>query len=603
MATPARIARARALQSDRYTWERTVEDLQTWANHAAPWACLLWLVGVACLSSSMAAGVVHLNRLKKTGTEPTDNPLDRMLECLAQRMGVSRAVRLLVSESIEVPSVFGWLRPVVLLPATALTGFTPAQLEALLAHELAHLRRYDYVANWIQNVIETLLFYHPAVWWISRRVRVEREYCCDEMAVATCGDPLLYARALTAMETLRRPRPRMALSARGGFLLGRIRRVLEPVRPTRRGFGGTAGLVALAVMVGVALALYAPFARAQNEPATLKFPAKHSVGLLLVRDKDGPFTATGEGEGWHAYAQAQGKVVIPEDVELMLRVTPSERVNLWSLRELDAGTLTRLDVSNCNLQDRDLAFIAGLSGLKGLSLNGNPQLTPEGWKRLGHLKSLVWLGIEQTAIADTPEHRLYPLVDLEYLNAFQSNFDDVSAESLKESISLKWLGLDSTKITGAALEHLHNLTALEGLTLENTAIDDAGVAHIKELTGLKLLVLKRTPIDDAAVASLASLPHLETLDLSGTRITEACLDTLLTFPSLRTVNLEETSIPPDRAEAFKQTLARHSGNMQTAAAFLDEELHARKEYYARTLEQERNAIGRVPGSDTAVKMQ
>ena len=108
--------------------------------------------------------------------------------------------------------LIGWLRPVILFPASALTGLSAEQLEALLAHELAHIRRYDYLVNLLQTTVETLFFYHPAVWWVSAQVRQEREHCCDDLAVAACGDVLTYARALTALEQLRGSEPQLAAS-------------------------------------------------------------------------------------------------------------------------------------------------------------------------------------------------------------------------------------------------------------------------------------------------------------------------------------------------------------------------------------------------------
>src|SRR5438034_11106483 len=115
------------------------------------------------------------------GTRPAPVACMEALERLAARLRVSRPVRVLESAIVQVPAVLGWVRPVILLPASALTGLTPLQLDALLAHELAHVRRYDYLVNLIQSVIETLLFYHPAVWWISGRMRQEREHCCDDL--------------------------------------------------------------------------------------------------------------------------------------------------------------------------------------------------------------------------------------------------------------------------------------------------------------------------------------------------------------------------------------------------------------------------------------
>src|SRR5207244_12070360 len=122
---------------------------------------------------------------------------------LAARLRLTAAFLVVETDLVDVPTVLGWLRPVILLPMAALANLTPKQIEAILAHELAHIRRHDYAVNMLQAVAETLLFYHPAVWWISSRVRAEREHCCDELAVSVTGDRLSYASALANLEALR----------------------------------------------------------------------------------------------------------------------------------------------------------------------------------------------------------------------------------------------------------------------------------------------------------------------------------------------------------------------------------------------------------------
>src|SRR5208282_2469549 len=118
---------------------------------------------------------------------------------LAKRLAISRKVCLWESAIAHTPAVIGWIRPVVLLPASAISGLAPSQIEALLAHELAHIRRQDYLVNLLQTAIETLLFYHPATWWISRQIRNERENCCDDIAAKTTESPVIYARALAKL--------------------------------------------------------------------------------------------------------------------------------------------------------------------------------------------------------------------------------------------------------------------------------------------------------------------------------------------------------------------------------------------------------------------
>ncbi|MDB5356663.1 MAG: Regulatory sensor-transducer, BlaR1/MecR1 family, partial [Phycisphaerales bacterium] len=189
------------------------------------WAVAAWLLGVGGLSLRHLLGWTFVQRLAREGDEPSDLWRRKLME-LATQLQIRAAVRLRVCARVHVPAVMGWLRPVILIPAAALTDLTPQQLEALLLHELAHVRRHDYVVNLLQTAAETLLFYHPAVWWASRVVRQERENCCDDLAARACGSRVVYARALAAMEELRAVPSRLALAARGGVLLQRVRRIV-----------------------------------------------------------------------------------------------------------------------------------------------------------------------------------------------------------------------------------------------------------------------------------------------------------------------------------------------------------------------------------------
>jgi hypothetical protein len=150
------------------------------------------------------------------------------------------------------------LRPVVLLPASALTGLTPQQLEFLLAHELAHVRRHDYLVNLAQTAIETVLFYQPGVWWVSRQIRIEREHCCDDLAVTACGDVVGYARTLATLETVRTGPRDLAVAANGGSLVARIRRLAHPGRAERAAPPAWMGALVPTALVLAALVGAAP---------------------------------------------------------------------------------------------------------------------------------------------------------------------------------------------------------------------------------------------------------------------------------------------------------------------------------------------------------
>lgn len=202
-----------------------------------PWLVVGWAIGVLALSCRLLVGWFQINRLRRNAIESLAEPWHAKLAELAQRLGINRPMRLFQSALIEVPTVIGWLRPVILLPASCVVGLTPTQLESILTHELAHIRRHDYLVNLLQSMVETLLFYHPAVWWVSRRIREERENCCDDIAVKTCGDPIEYARALATLEEMRPASAQLAVAASGGPLLQRIQRLLgksnsSPSSPT-----------------------------------------------------------------------------------------------------------------------------------------------------------------------------------------------------------------------------------------------------------------------------------------------------------------------------------------------------------------------------------
>ncbi|HEV7842227.1 MAG TPA: M56 family metallopeptidase, partial [Pyrinomonadaceae bacterium] len=203
----------------------------------ARWVVLFWLAGIIIFSVRLFRAWMATERLKHRGLGRGSAACEASFARLAQRIGVSRPARLYKSVLVEVPTVIGWLRPVVLVPVSAFTGLSQQQLDALLAHELAHVRRYDYLVNLLQSVTETLLFYHPAVWWVSKQIRTEREHACDDLAVEACGDALLYARALAELETLRANDERsLALAANGGgSLVSRIRRLVSaPSRDEQR---------------------------------------------------------------------------------------------------------------------------------------------------------------------------------------------------------------------------------------------------------------------------------------------------------------------------------------------------------------------------------
>jgi beta-lactamase regulating signal transducer with metallopeptidase domain len=202
-------------------------------NTALAAIVILWLAGVALLQLRLLVGWWRVRGLHRVSLAGPSAPWQNRADVLASRLGVRQLVRVVEAHAVDIPSVIGWWRPVILLPVGALAGLTPAQADAILVHELAHIRRHDYLVNGLQHVAETLLFYHPAVWWVSRRMRVERDHCCDALVVHVCGDPVEYAVALVELEAGRSTRPAMGVAATDGSLVHRIR-VLLSAQPSHR---------------------------------------------------------------------------------------------------------------------------------------------------------------------------------------------------------------------------------------------------------------------------------------------------------------------------------------------------------------------------------
>jgi soluble lytic murein transglycosylase-like protein len=195
-------------------------------SYVSLWLLAAWGLGSGLMTLRLLLGLGTLRRMVASATVAPAH-WQWQLTRLAQRVRSSQRVRLLLSPHVDAPVVLGWLRPVILMPLAAFSSLPAAYVEALLAHELGHVRRLDYLVNVVQSAVEALLFYHPAVHWVSRCMRAEREHCCDDIAIQVTGEPLCYARALAEMETLRARLPEPALAADGGTLMLRIERILK----------------------------------------------------------------------------------------------------------------------------------------------------------------------------------------------------------------------------------------------------------------------------------------------------------------------------------------------------------------------------------------
>ncbi|MDT4952932.1 MAG: hypothetical protein QOJ02_1070 [Acidobacteriota bacterium] len=225
------IGNERIYGTQKINWiNRTITE--TWntserVEKFLPWLILLWLVGVVIYAIKLGGGLFCTVNLRKLPVNISNPKLDNLVNELTSQLSIKRKIKICESSLINVPMTIGWIYPLILIPPSSLLGLTPFQMQTIISHELIHIKRYDFLINFLQSVAETLLFYHPAAIWTSRKIREEREYVCDDLTLALCKDSVGYARALTKVARFQRQAERLAVAATDGELKDRIYRLVS----------------------------------------------------------------------------------------------------------------------------------------------------------------------------------------------------------------------------------------------------------------------------------------------------------------------------------------------------------------------------------------
>lgn len=377
-----------ALPPSQATWGDSLPAAVPWyvlgldnLQRALPWLVIAWLAGVVVFLIRLVRATLFATRLRSRGTSPAPHYLDVAFNRIAAQLRVAHPVRLLLSSIVDVPVVIGWLRPLVLMPAAALTGLAPHQIEALLAHELAHIRRHDYLVNVLQRAIEAVLFYHPAVWWVSNQIRRERELCCDDLAVAASGDALSYAHALADLESSRPAHRTAAIAANGGSLTTRIRRLVGDSQPASH--TTLAGVTAFAVTLIVLFAVgTAAVKAAQNAAGRAGVVERNAVWLDTVKRGDMPLQVRGHGV---LTTNTVADLRVP--MSMWKRVEPGQAVSLAfpPRKEIVTGKVT---ATSAGATDGGVAVQLTGSIPPGVQHGAEVDAAIE----LGLLKNVVWVG-------------------------------------------------------------------------------------------------------------------------------------------------------------------------------------------------------------------
>lgn len=281
----------------------------TYAKVALPWykevllflqlhldtIVLFWGIGASVLLVRLVGSWVYVQQLKAEGIQLTEPSVQSLFRRVLGTLRIRQNVHLFESVRVNTPMVIGFVKPVVLLPVGLVTGLSPKQIEAVLAHELAHVKRYDYLVNLLQSLVEVVYFFHPALWWLSGRVRQEREHCCDDIAVAVCGDKMAMAKALAEVAAYRStPALAMAFANKKGAMLYRVKRVLGVTeKPASR--NGSFAVVMLILLLTVGFSVYAY--RQEDEKTKTKETKLTSKSKISIQEEEGTNIEVNEKDG------------------------------------------------------------------------------------------------------------------------------------------------------------------------------------------------------------------------------------------------------------------------------------------------------------------
>lgn len=233
----------------------------------------LWLCGVVLMSVRLGAGWWHVSQLRRNAEFRIPPSIRSQLEQLAMELNMARQVGLAFSNRIAGPMLIGVFRPLILLPVGLVNRLSSRELEMVLAHELAHLQRADHLVNFFQNIVETLLFYHPVVRWVSGVIRAERELASDDQAARLTGDRICYVETLLKLEKARGNRPQLAIGMADHQLVTRVRHLLAP-KPRQPGsiISGTALLTVVLISLAAGLVSTGLNALSEQDPVAVTEP-------------------------------------------------------------------------------------------------------------------------------------------------------------------------------------------------------------------------------------------------------------------------------------------------------------------------------------------
>ncbi len=577
----------------------TVEAEGTWSDvwiSVVPWLAAAYAAGVALMFVRLLRSIWCAERLRSLGQSISEGPTHALLVRLSQQCNLRVVPRLAIVEEVVVPKVVGLLKPTILIPASAVSGLSPEELEVIISHELAHIRRHDMWIQLLQRIAEVVLFFNPALWLLSRRISALREYCCDEVACdslkATSHEPQVrYAQTLLRMvelaptsESQHSQAATLALSGRSpSELRRRVARLFgEPLsEPLRLSRGGLLALVGAMLLLALA-----PLTKSQadsEESASeqlITFPTERAVGVVYSRpSKDSEFGYRGHWySDWQQIGAATGEVRVPKNHHVRLDVSKAASKDLAFLSTIDPSSIAYLNLEGTNIDDEQLRHVGKLVGLLMLGLE-ETKITDNGFEHLDQLKSVRRLDLsawgvheEGFGVGDGAMAVVAQLPALESIALRLTKVTDQGMAELAKCKTLRSISIPGTAVTDQGLTSLLALPKLSSLGLgvydEGAQVTDEGMETIGQMTELEHLELSGTEVSGIGLKQISQLKQLKSLSIDNTKITEAGLAELKPLQNLENLRCYTIGIGDEGAQHLGQLLGlkRISANMRLTNA-------------------------------------
>jgi beta-lactamase regulating signal transducer with metallopeptidase domain len=475
----------------------SVANFHHYFEQNLPLIVTVWLLGVAVFLLRLLGSISYIYYLRTRMNFPPDEYWVTLLQRLTERAGLRKTIELVESALVRTPMVVGYLKPLILFPLGTINRLTEQEVEAILAHELAHIMRHDYLFNILQSIVEALFYYHPAVWWMSAQIRDERESACDEIAIDLLGNAMKYAKALVLIQELTffPYSPSLAFAGQGkNQFLMRMQRILnQPQNKSNIMEKLIATLLVVFTLIGLGIAQ-------TNSP---KYIYSNITENVAIRTKDDgvPLKASGF---WNAKIEKD---------EVCITFNNSEKGNMWitnecfSTKELSAiptqeaefsitraaGTLTLKGKFEGNEGYGKQTFVADptfkkILESKGLDTKGD-ELTFDAFLAnvtTDYFEQLQKLGLRDLSSEQVQTflvHRITVKVAQDYINAFAANATKPSAE---EIIGLKVHDIDVAYIQKMNNANNTQLSPEQIMTSKVYNLQPEKIAELEKIVGQKL---------------------------------------------------------------------------------------------------------------------